>query len=73
MTNKEFNKLRNMMLCILSKTNNENYERTHYILLKAMEQFWEEREYEQELQSHGYNTFTEFINDMLEISKNKRA
>ena len=66
MTNKEFNKLRNMMLCILSKTNNENYERTHYILLKAMEQFWEEREYEQELQSHGYSTFTEFINDLLE-------
>ena len=65
MTNKEFNKLRNMMLCILSKTNTENYERTHYILLKAMEQFWEEREYEQELQSHGYNTFTEFINDLL--------
>ena len=66
MTNKEFNKLRNMMLCILSKTNNENYERTHYILLKAMEQFWEEREYEQELQAHGYNSFTEFINDLLE-------
>ena len=66
MTNKEFNKLRNMMLCILSKTNNENYEKTHYILLKAMEQFWEEREYEQELQSHGYNSYTEFIKDLLE-------
>ena len=73
MTNKEFNKLRNMMLCILSKTNNENYERTHYILTKAMEQFCEEREYEKELQMHGYDSFTEFINDLLEISKNKRV
>lgn len=66
MTNKEFNKLRNMMLCILSKTKNENYARTHYILTKAMEQFCEEREYEKDLQEHGYKNFAEFINDLLE-------
>lgn len=66
MTNKEFNKLRNMMHCILSMTNNENYARTHYILKKAMEQFWDDRECEKELQEHGYKNFTEFINDLLE-------
>lgn len=66
MTNKEFNKLRNMLHCILSMTNNENYARTHYILKKAMEQFWDDRECEKELQAHGYNNFTEFINDLLE-------
>lgn len=65
MTNKEFNKLRNMMHCILSMTNNENYARTHYILTKAMEQFFEEREYEKELQEHGYNNFTELIQDII--------
>ena len=66
MTNKEFNKLRNMMLCILSKTNNENYARTHYILTKALDQFYDDREYEKELQARGYNSPTEFIKDLLE-------
>lgn len=65
MTNKEFNKLRNMLHCILSMTNNENYEKTHYILTKALEQFYDEREYEKELQAHGYKNFTEFIQDLL--------
>lgn len=68
MTNKEFKKLRNMMLCILSKTNNLNYAETHYILKKALEKFYDEKEYEEESQSHGYNNFTEFINDLLERS-----
>lgn len=66
MTNKEFNKLRNMLHCIISMTNNENYARTNYILKKAMEQFWDDRENEKELQAHGYSSFTEFINDLLE-------
>ena len=66
MTNKEFNKLRNMLFCIMSKTNNENYARTHYILTKALDQFYDDRENEKELQAHGYNNFTEFIQDLLE-------
>ena len=46
MTNKEYNKMKKMMQSILSITDNENYERTHYILKKALEQFYDDREYE---------------------------
>ena len=67
MTNKEFNKLRNMLFCIISKTNNENYARTHYIITKAYEQLIDDRENEKELQAHGYNNFTEFIQDLLSM------
>ena len=46
MTNKEYNKMKSMLQSMLSITNNEKYERTHYILKKALDQFYEERECE---------------------------